>query len=172
VKTDHAKIQVHFKVKQKMKISELAARAGVATSAIRYYESAQLLPKAERGANGYRSYDDTDLERIHFIQIGQKLGFSLDAIREVIALEGDALHAELMKRFDARLKDIDRMMQALGAQRAALLEAKRDIQAPGETTDVATSCGAHQRTGATENACAVVEVDRAGSVERSRSGIR
>ena len=136
----HAKIEVHFKVKQKMKISELAERAGVATSAIRYYESAHLLPKAERGANGYRSYDDTALARIHFIQIGQKLGFTLEAIREAMALEGAALQAELMKNFDARLQDIDAMIATLGEQRAALLDTRRDIQANGGMTDVATVC--------------------------------
>ena len=55
----HAKIEVHFKVKQIMKISELAERAGIATSAIRYYERAQLLPKPVRGANGYRELEST-----------------------------------------------------------------------------------------------------------------
>lgn len=123
-----------------MKISELAERAGVASSAIRYYERAHLLPKAARGANGYRTYDDAALERIHFIRIGQKLGFTLEAIRDVIALEGEALQTELMKSFDARLKDIDQMMLALGEQRAALLDTRRDIQALQTIRDAASFC--------------------------------
>ena len=135
-----------------MKISELAERAGIATSAIRYYESAQLLPKPVRGANGYRSYDDTTLERIHFIQIGQKLGFTLEAIRDVVALEGEALQAELMKSFDARLQDIDQMMQALADQRLALLETKRDIHATRDMRDIATACSANQRDPLESNA--------------------
>lgn len=141
----HAKIEVHFKVKHNMKISELAARAGVATSAIRFYESARLLPKAQRGANGYRSYDHTAVERITFIQIGQKLGFTLEAIRDVIALEGEALQLELMKSFDARLQDIDSMMATLAAQRAALLETRQELKAMQGMRDAAAFCRANQR---------------------------
>ena len=128
-----------------MKISELAERAGIATSAIRYYESAQLLPKAARGANGYRTYDDATLARIRFIQIGQKLGFTLEAIRDVTALEGAALHAELMKSFEARLRDIDAMMLALAEQRSALLDTRREIQETQDLRDVASVCRESQR---------------------------
>jgi DNA-binding transcriptional MerR regulator len=115
-----------------MKIGDLAERAGIAASAIRYYEKAGLMPKANRGANGYRTYGDTALERINLIRIGQQLGFTLEAIREVIALEGDALHAGLVKSLDARLQDIDQMMQTLSEQRAALLTTKEEIQATWE----------------------------------------
>ncbi|WP_242447891.1 MerR family DNA-binding transcriptional regulator [Serratia marcescens] len=58
-----------------MKIGELAQRAGMAASAIRYYEQLGLLPKPVRGVNGYRVYGDSALERLHQIQIGQNLGF-------------------------------------------------------------------------------------------------
>lgn len=115
-----------------MKIGELAERSGIAASAIRYYEQAGLMPKAERGANGYRAYGDSALERINLIQIGQKLGFTLEAIRAVMALEGEALHEGLMKNLDARLQDIDRMMQTLAEQRASLLETKAQVQATWE----------------------------------------
>ncbi|MYM65596.1 MerR family transcriptional regulator [Pseudoduganella sp. FT55W] len=115
-----------------MKIGELAERTGIAASAIRYYEQAGLMPKAERGSNGYRAYSDTALERINLIQIGQKLGFTLEAIRAVMALEGDALHEGLMKNLDARLQDIEQMMQTLAEQRASLLETKAKVQATWE----------------------------------------
>jgi DNA-binding transcriptional MerR regulator len=115
-----------------MKIGELAERTGIAASAIRYYEQAGLMPKAERGSNGYRAYSATALERINLIQIGQKLGFTLEAIRAVMALEGDALHEGLMKNLDARLQDIDQMMQTLAEQRASLLETKAQVQATWE----------------------------------------
>ncbi len=115
-----------------MKIGELAARSGIAASAIRYYEQAGLMPKAERGVNGYREYGDAALERINLIQIGQQLGFTLDAMRAVMALEGEALHDGLMKSLDARLADIDGMMATLAQQRASLLETRRQIQATHE----------------------------------------
>jgi DNA-binding transcriptional MerR regulator len=46
-----------------MKIGELAAAAGVAASAIRFYEQSGLLPAAQRGGNGYRSYSNDAIER-------------------------------------------------------------------------------------------------------------
>ena len=47
-----------------MKIGELSQRTGMATSAIRFYESSGLLPAAERGANGYRQYGE-EIGRAH-----------------------------------------------------------------------------------------------------------
>src|SRR4051794_32140085 len=91
-----------------MKIGELAERTGVPASAIRYYEKEGLLPKAQRGANGYRIYKDHALERLDLIQLGQKLGFSLDAIRTVVTLQGEALKDALLGKLDARLQEIDR----------------------------------------------------------------
>jgi DNA-binding transcriptional MerR regulator len=111
-----------------MKIGELAQRSGLATSAIRYYERAGLLPKAKRGSNGYREYDEVTLEQLHVIDIGQSLGFTLDAIRAVLALEGKALQDGLIESLDARLVEIDKMMLALQAQRASLLETEQKLR--------------------------------------------
>ncbi len=135
----HAKIEVHFKVKHKMKIGELAERSGLAASAIRYYEKAGLMPKATRGANGYRAYDDTALERINLIQIGQQLGFTLESMRAILALRGEALHEGLVTNLDARLADVERMMQTLREQQASLLETKKKIQATFERGECPTS---------------------------------
>jgi len=109
-----------------MNIGELAGLSGVAASAIRYYEKAGLLPAAARGSNGYRAYSAAALEHLRLIGFGQRLGFSLDAIRGVLALEGDALHDAMTARFDTRLAEIDNLMQVLQLQRAALLEAKNE----------------------------------------------
>lgn len=110
-----------------MKIGELAQRSGVAASAIRYYEKAGLLPKAVRGANGYRVYAETALERLHLIQIGQNLGFTLEAIRAVSMLEGPAFHDGLLHKLDARLGEIDSMVRTLNAQRASLLDTREKL---------------------------------------------
>jgi DNA-binding transcriptional MerR regulator len=100
----HAKLGAHFKVKRDMKISELADRAGVVSSAIGDYERARLLSKAARDGNGYRRDAAAAPVRIHFIRIGQTLGFALDAIRAVITPEGKVPQAEPMKSFDVRLR--------------------------------------------------------------------
>jgi MerR family copper efflux transcriptional regulator len=126
----YPKLEVNFKVKQKMdmKIGELAERTGVPASTIRYYEKEGLLPKAQRGANGYRVYQDRTLERLDLIQLGQKLGLSLDAIRSVSALHGEVLKDSLLGKLDARLAEIDRLSAILAAQRLSVAEAKERVQ--------------------------------------------
>ncbi|WP_445229758.1 MerR family transcriptional regulator [Duganella rhizosphaerae] len=111
-----------------MKIGELAERSGLAASAIRYYEKAGLLPKAARGANGYREYAETALERLHMIQIGQNLGFTLEAIRAVSQLEGAAFQDGLLHNLDARLGEIEQMMRTLRNQRESLLDTRQRLQ--------------------------------------------
>lgn len=51
-----------------LRIGDLARQVGMAASMIRYYEDIDLLPPAARGENGYRIYDQTDVERLRFIQ--------------------------------------------------------------------------------------------------------
>ena len=125
----YPKLEVNFKVKHEMKIGELAERSGVPASTIRYYEKEGLLPKAQRGANGYRDYQDGALERLDLIQLGQNLGFSLDAIRTVVGLHGDALKDALLGKLEARLEEIDRLSAILAAQRSSVLDAKERVQA-------------------------------------------
>lgn len=124
----YSKVEANFKVNRKMKIGELAARSGVATSAIRYYEQAGLLPKAQRGANGYRVYSEATLNQLELVRLGQNLGFALDAIRAVVGLEGTTFQNALMEKVEARLHEIDRMMQTLTAQRESLMATKRELQ--------------------------------------------
>ena len=68
----YPKLEVNFKVKHQMnmKIGELAERSGIPASTIRYYEREGLLPKAQRGANGYRVYQASALDRLDLIQLG------------------------------------------------------------------------------------------------------
>jgi Hg(II)-responsive transcriptional regulator len=71
-----------------MKIGELAQRAGVGIDTVRYYERQGLLPEPMRAASGYRSYDGTDVSRLHFVRRAKALGFTLVEIRELLALSG------------------------------------------------------------------------------------
>jgi MerR family copper efflux transcriptional regulator len=125
----YPKLEVNFKVKHQMKIGELAARSGIPASTIRYYEKEGLLPRAQRGANGYRVYQDNALERLDLIQLGQKLGFSLDAIRAIAALHGAALKDALLGQLDARLQEIDRLRTILDEQRGSVADAKERVLA-------------------------------------------
>jgi DNA-binding transcriptional MerR regulator len=125
---EYPKLEVNFKVKHNMKIGELAQRSGVPASTIRYYEREGLLPKAQRGANGYRAYQDAALERLDLIQLGQSLGFPLETIRTITSLQGDALKDALTENLEARLGEIDRLSAVLDAQRRSLLAARRQLE--------------------------------------------
>jgi DNA-binding transcriptional MerR regulator len=125
----YPKLEVNFKVKHQMKIGELAERSGIPASSIRYYEKEGLLPKAQRGANGYRVYQDGALDRLDLIQLGQKLGFSLEAIKTVVALQGDALKDALLGKLEARLEEIDRLRAILDEQRTSVAAARERVLA-------------------------------------------
>lgn len=71
-------------------ISEVARRAGIRPSAIRYYESIGLLPKPHR-VSGQRRYDLRILQQLAFIQVAQQAGFSIVEIHTLFSrFEEDA----------------------------------------------------------------------------------
>lgn len=61
-------------------IGELAARSGVAPSALRFYEAEGLI-EAERSTSGRRRYARSTLRRVAFIRAAQRVGLSLEEIR-------------------------------------------------------------------------------------------
>ena len=67
-----------------LSIGEVAARTGLAVSAIRYYEDEGLIA-ARRSPGGRRLFIRSDIRRVSFIMVAQKLGFSLEDIRERLA---------------------------------------------------------------------------------------
>src|SRR5712691_1284514 len=69
-----------------MRIGELARQTGVASTALRYYEKAGLLPESRRSSSGYRTYDPNAVSRLAFIRAAQAVGLSLAEIREVIGI--------------------------------------------------------------------------------------
>src|SRR5438552_13636281 len=65
-------------------IGEVAARTGVAPSAMRYYEHEGLI-RSERSTGGQRRYHREILRRVAFIRIAQRVGLTLDEIRDALA---------------------------------------------------------------------------------------
>lgn len=82
-----------------LSIGQLAVRAEVNASTLRYYESIGLLPAPER-KNGQRRYDERLLDRIHFIKVAQQTGFSIQEI--VVLLEGFETDDSLSERWEQR----------------------------------------------------------------------
>ena len=65
-------------------IGDMAARSGVAPSALRYYEREGLIRSTRTGGN-QRRYERHELRRVAFIRIAQQVGVSLEEIREALA---------------------------------------------------------------------------------------
>ena len=67
-------------------IGKLGASAGVKVPTIRYYEQIGLLPEAERSAGNQRLYSRKALQRLAFVRHARDLGFTLEAIRDLLSL--------------------------------------------------------------------------------------
>ena len=72
-----------------MNISQASKKTGLSAKQIRDYEKVGLLPRAFRSEAGYRTYNEADLERLHFICNARKVGFSLAQITHLLALNDD-----------------------------------------------------------------------------------
>ncbi len=108
----------------RMRIGELAARAGTTTRTLRYYESRGLLP-ARRGGNGYRTYDEADLKLLRQIRTLQDFGFDLEETRPFVEClraghpEGDSCPASL-EVYRRKLDELDELIGELQAVRAKI----------------------------------------------------
>ena len=98
-----------------MTIGQLASATQVARTTIQYYEQVGLLAPAAHSDAGYRLYTQNELARVRQITQYRATGLTLDAIR---ALMAGASQPEAIAR---RLDDINRAMELLKDQRAALL---------------------------------------------------
>ena len=107
-----------------LSIGKLAYRTGVKVGTIRYYETAGLLPKAKRGANSRRVYDETDVKRLNFIRRARQLDFNMRTVRTLINLqETSDAPCEMASRLAlARLADIEQEIRRLTALRQAVGE--------------------------------------------------
>ena len=107
-----------------LSIGELATRSGVSAEAIRYYEREHVVPAAARGGPGrYRRYDEADVDRLQFIRRARELGFSLDEVRELLALNDGSPSrpcTEVNRIARAHLAQVDEKLSQLGALRAEL----------------------------------------------------
>ncbi len=70
-----------------LNISEASQQTGLSSKQIRDYEKYGLLTPSSRADNGYRRYNAQDLNRLHFIHQARLVGFSLQQIAELLALQ-------------------------------------------------------------------------------------
>jgi DNA-binding transcriptional MerR regulator len=101
-----------------LRVSELAERAGVAPSTVRFYERAGLLSPARRAANGYRVFDESALDELAFISRAKGIGMSLEDIADLVASwpagECRSLQARLRAYLAGRISQVRQQAAEMG----------------------------------------------------------
>lgn len=101
-------------------VGKFADAAGVNAGTIRFYERAGLLRTTERTKAGYRIYGSADLDRIHFIRRAKDLGFTLDEIAELLALNDERLPTAIRAVAERRLAEVESRFGEMERVRDAL----------------------------------------------------
>jgi Cu(I)-responsive transcriptional regulator len=105
-----------------MKIGELATATATKVETVRFYEKAGLLSPPARTDANYRSYGPAHLQRLSFIRRARDLGFSLDAVRDLLALADergkpcaavDAIASGHLAEVELKIADLSAMREEL-----------------------------------------------------------
>ena len=104
-------------------IGEVARRVGIRASAIRYYESVEVLPAPQR-INGRRRYDSRVFDRLAVIQMAQKTGFTVAELRTLF--NGFSTETTASARWEVlarqKLVEVDALMSRVQAMKGILEE--------------------------------------------------
>jgi MerR family transcriptional regulator, copper efflux regulator len=101
-------------------IGALAKRAGVRIDTVRYYERSGLLAPKTRLASGYRRYGQIELSRLRFIRRAQALGFTLNEVRDLLAISKRRDVSRVKKAAQEKLADVERKIADLERVREGL----------------------------------------------------
>ena len=101
---------------------ELARTCGVSPDTIRHYERVGVIPRASRGANGYRSFPRAAVERVRLVRRALAIGFSLEEIAGILRRRDDGAPPCRTVRAMAgeKLADLDRRIAEMTAMREEL----------------------------------------------------
>jgi MerR family redox-sensitive transcriptional activator SoxR len=112
------------KLADRVTIGELARRAGVATSALRYYEQLGLI-SSQRTTGGQRRYARATLRRVAFIRAAQTVGLSLADARAALArlpdertpnkADWNGVSGAWIRRVDERIAELQRLRETLNS---------------------------------------------------------
>ncbi|MBW7985000.1 Zn(2+)-responsive transcriptional regulator [Enterobacillus tribolii] len=105
------------------RIGQLAKLVDVTPDTIRYYEKQGMMGHDVRSEGGFRLYNEQDLQRLRFIRYAKQLGFTLEAIRELLSIRVDPEHhtcEESKSIVDARLAEVENKLRELARMRDSL----------------------------------------------------
>lgn len=119
-----------------MKIADLARRAGIAPSAVRFYEAVGVLPAAPRRPNGYRQYEDEDLARLRLVVALRRLGLApVDAGRIArLCIERGGIDVDLAPLLAGQRAAIERQRADLDRLDAELSDLETTVAAAGRAS--------------------------------------
>lgn len=105
-------------------IGDVAARAGVNTETLRYYERRGVVGAPPRTQANYRLYPANTVQLVRFVKRAQALGFALEEIKELLLFRagGAGTCADVRGQAVAKIADIDGKIRSLSAMRDALSE--------------------------------------------------
>jgi DNA-binding transcriptional MerR regulator len=106
-------------VERQLAIGEVAERAGMNASRIRYYEARGLLPEPERAA-GKRRYTEDVFRRLAMIDAAQRVGFTLEEIRELLGSRDRFAHERLRQLALLKLPELDSLIARATSVRRVL----------------------------------------------------
>jgi MerR family mercuric resistance operon transcriptional regulator len=122
---------------ESMTIGQVATQAAVHVETIRYYQRMKLVGEPARPPGGIRHYDGKTVARLRFIKRAQQLGFTLEEVRNLLALddgqscrETRALAEKKLGAIEDRMADLRRMQKLLKALIAECDGGKRPRACP------------------------------------------
>lgn len=104
---------------EELTIGKLAAAAHVGVETVRFYQRRGLLQTPKR-IDGIRRYGEADLSRLRFIRQAQTAGFTLEEIRQLLALDAGEDRSTAREMATRRLAELDARMEDLQRARASL----------------------------------------------------
>ncbi|KMW71605.1 zinc-responsive transcriptional regulator [Photorhabdus luminescens subsp. luminescens] len=105
------------------RIGQLAKLANVTPDTVRFYEKQGMMEHQNRTEGGYRLYTDQDLQRLRFIRYAKQLGFTLEAITELLSIRVDPAHhtcEESKQIVDSRLMEVEEKLLEMRKMRDSL----------------------------------------------------
>lgn len=117
------------------KIGEVALMLKISVDTLRYYEKIDLLGKVPRNPSGVRHYDEILITRLRFIRHAQRMGFSLDLIKELLNFREQPTNVKPQVRvvIQQKLIELEQQIHDLSQLRDELYTLSKECENSAET---------------------------------------
>jgi len=157
----NSRVYLYCQMTNPIQIGEAAKLANLSVDAVRFYQKLGLISGPARSPGGYRLFDENQIHDLTFIRRAQELGFSLNQIKQLLALrQKPHACAEVQSILAGKLADVRDKINALSHLEAELGRALRNCN--HELS--------HKREVKHENCCPLLTSLERGNVKGRRSG--